>query len=55
MAPMQAVPLLELNEDFGLRGNNGSSPVTRSNALHSSTTVYVLQGLLLSANDFLCS
>jgi len=55
MEHMQAVRLLELNKEFGLHFNNGSSPVTRSNALHSTTTVYVLQGLLSRANDFLCS
>ena len=33
MANIQAVRLIELNEETGLRGNNGSLHVTRSNAL----------------------
>ena len=32
MANIQAVRLIDLNEELGLRGNNGSSPVTQSNA-----------------------
>jgi len=55
MALMQAVRLIELNKKIGLHGNNGSSPVTRSNALQLFYDCACAASFLSRANDFLCS
>jgi len=55
MEHMQAVRLLELNKEFGFMAIMEVHLSHGVMLFSSSTTVYVLQGLLSRANDFLCS